>query len=63
MAHIAIFLKILAIPFGVVALIQVFQAYGKYTHKSLRIDGYLVGFTLLIVVISLSLFYIFFNMF
>ncbi len=63
MAHAAIFLKIIALPFGVVALIRIFQDYRKYNHKYLQIYGYLVSFTYLIVVLSLGLFYIFSNLF
>jgi DNA-binding CsgD family transcriptional regulator len=63
MAHIAIFLKILAIPFGVVAVFLLFQNYDKYNHKYLQIYGYLAGLIFFIMMLTMTLFYIFANLF
>jgi DNA-binding CsgD family transcriptional regulator len=63
MAHIAIFLKILAIPFGVGAFILLFQNYHKYNHKYLQIYGYLTGLIFFIMILTMTLFYFFANMF
>jgi DNA-binding CsgD family transcriptional regulator len=63
MAHIAIFLKILVLPFGVAAAVLLFQNYHKYKHNYLQVYGYLVVLTLFIMVLTMSLFYILANLF
>ncbi len=62
MAHLTIFLKILAISFGIAAIILLSQHYTKYKYKYLIVYSYIVGFEIFIVIMTLGLFYIFTNL-
>lgn len=62
MAHLAVFLKILAIPFGLAGLILLFQNYHKHHYQYLRIYGYLVGLVIFNEIMAMALFYIFANL-
>lgn len=63
MEHLAVFLKIFSIPFGIVAMIILFQHYHKYHYQYLRIYCYIVGLAVFNAVLTMGLFYILTNLY
>lgn len=62
MEHLTIFLKILAISFGIAAIILLYQHYYKYRYKYLLIYSVIVGFEIFIAIMTLGFFYFFTNL-
>jgi DNA-binding CsgD family transcriptional regulator/uncharacterized membrane protein len=63
MAHLAVFLKIFSIPFGIIAMIILFQHHHKYHYQYLRIYGYIVTIVVFNAVLTMGLFYIHTNLY
>lgn len=55
--------KIIAISLGLIASIHLFQYFTKYNHPYLKIYGLIVSFTLFNTIMTMSLFYIFANLY